>query len=119
VEGEGGVGSIARYRVRGDFGMVFDLETRVEELREPEYILLSSRGDLAGTGEWRLCSDGPVTHVTYTWNVEPTRPLIRLLSRLPGARGRMARSHDGVMTAGGENLARLLAEDAERASITV
>jgi uncharacterized protein YndB with AHSA1/START domain len=111
VDGDGGVGTIARYRVRGDFGMLFDLETRVEEMREPEYMLLSSTGDLAGTGEWRLRSEGATTYVTYTWNVEPTRSWVRFVSRIPGAQRRMARSHDGVMTAGGENLTRLLAEE--------
>lgn len=109
VEGDGGVGTLSRYRVRGDFGLGFDFETRVDERREPEYLLVSSRGDLTGTGEWRLERDGSGTKVVYTWDVDLGRRGLRLFSRLPGSRRRMERSHDRVMSAGGENLARLLA----------
>jgi uncharacterized protein YndB with AHSA1/START domain len=108
VRGDGGVGTLARYRVRGDFGMVFDLLTRVEEIGEPEFLRLESRGGLVGTGEWRLASDGSTTRVTYTWDVEPSSRVLRALSRIPPLRRRMERSHDGVMEAGGRNLARLL-----------
>jgi uncharacterized protein YndB with AHSA1/START domain len=108
VRGDGGVGTLARYRVRGDFGLVFDLVMRVDEIREPELLRLTSRGGLVGTGEWRLTSDGPATRVTYAWDVEPSNRFLRGLSRIPALRRRMERSHDGVMEAGGRNLALLL-----------
>ncbi len=111
VEGEGGVGTVSRYLVRGDFGMRFHLETTVVEIHEPQSIRLTSTGGLIGTGVWQLHADGPTTKVTYVWDVEPSNPVLRLLSRIPPLHRRMERSHDGVMTAWGENLARLLAAD--------
>jgi uncharacterized protein YndB with AHSA1/START domain len=109
VNGDGGVGTVSRYLVRGDFGLRFDLETTVVDIQEPQSIRLTSTGGLVGTGVWWLHADGQRTHVTYTWDVEPSNPILRLLSRMPFIRRRMEHSHDGVMTAGGENLARLLA----------
>ena len=109
VDGDGGVGTIARYLVKGDYGMRFDLVTVVEVLDEPRRIQLRSSGGLVGTGLWTLREDGEATYVTYVWDVEPSNPLLRLLSRVPALRRRMERSHDRVMEAGGKNLARLLA----------
>jgi uncharacterized protein YndB with AHSA1/START domain len=118
VEGDGGVGTVSRYLVRGDFGLRFNLETTVVDLQEPQSIRLTSTGGLVGTGVWWLHADGPRTKVTYVWEVEPSNPFLRLLARIPFVRRRMERSHDGVMTAGGENLARLLAARAtDRVSI--
>jgi uncharacterized protein YndB with AHSA1/START domain len=111
VEGDGGVGTVSRYLVRGDFGMRFHLETTVVEIHEPQSIRLTSTGGLVGTGVWHLRTSGPTTEVSYIWEVEPSNPVLRLLSRIPALRRRMERSHDGVMSAGGENLARLLAAD--------
>ncbi len=110
TEGDGEIGSVARYKVSGDFGFVFYFATRVEEKREPEYIRVSAAGDLAGTGEWFLQQRDGGTDVTYIWDVDVRRPIVRWLSYVPGARAAMKRSHDGVMEEGGENLARLLAE---------
>ena len=51
---DGAIGSVTRYRVRGDFGLVFDFTLRVEAKRAPEYLRLRAAGDFAGSGEWRL-----------------------------------------------------------------
>lgn len=112
VDGTGEVGTLPYFRVRGDFGLRFDLVTRIEEVRHPEYLRLASAGGLAGTRVWRLAHEDGATSVTYVWDVEPTNRLLRLLSRIPPIRRRMVRSHDGVMEAGGRNLARLLESDA-------
>ncbi len=119
VKGDGGVGTLSSYRVRGDYGMGFKLVTRLDEIREPEYMRLTARGGLAGTGVWSLKTDGSGTQVTYVWDVEPTNPFLRLLSRFPPVRRRMERSHDGVMQAGGRNLARLLEADVGGAACDV
>ncbi|MBX6342599.1 MAG: hypothetical protein IRY97_09090, partial [Thermomicrobiaceae bacterium] len=69
-------------------------------------------GDFRGEGQWLLRERDGQTAVTYDWDVDLTRPGLRLAARLPGARGRLERSHDRVMAEGGRRLARLLAEEA-------
>lgn len=110
ISGDGEVGSVTQYRVRGDFGLIFDFTTEVEETQAPEYLRLKANGDLSGTGEWRLRTEEGRTEVTYVWEVEVRQLWLRLLGMLPGSRRFMERSHNRVMTAGGANLARLLEE---------
>lgn len=110
VRGERGKpGSATAYRVRGDFGFVFDFTMELVESQPPESMKLVASGDFVGTGEWALRPDGDGTAVTYIWNVDVRKPWIRFLSMLPGARHRLEQSHDRVMTEGGRNLARLVA----------
>lgn len=108
---DGEIGTVTRYRVRGDLGLVFNFTLRVVERRPPEYLKLIAEGDFVGTGEWQLRPEGASTSVTYIWDVDVQLPWARLLSRLPGARHRLEESHDRVMRAGGINLARLLADE--------
>ena len=110
VSGDGEIGSMTRYRVRGDFGLAFDFTMQVKEKREPEHLRLMADGDFTGFGEWRLQSENGQTAVSYTWEVEVNRFWPRLLGRLPGSYRYLKRSHDRVMDAGGANLARLLSE---------
>lgn len=42
VSGDGEIGSITRYRVRGDFGLAFDFTMQVKEKREPEHLRLTA-----------------------------------------------------------------------------
>ncbi len=106
------VGAVSRYRVRGSMGLVFDFTLTVAAVREPAYLLLRASGDFVGTGEWHLASAESGTTVTYVWDVEVQRPVLRWLSRLPGARAYLTRSHHRVMAEGGRNLARLLEAEA-------
>lgn len=92
--------------------MLFDITLRLVEQRAPQYMRLVSEGDLIGTGEWILRDEGGKTAVTYVWNVTPRRRALRLAGGLPFLRRRMELSHDRVMAAGQENLARLLAAGA-------
>lgn len=111
ISGEKGeIGSIIQYRVRGDLGLVFDFTMTLERMQKPKYLFLRAAGDFIGTGEWRIQQKENHTHVIYTWEVEVQRWWLRFLSRLPGARKYLQRSHDRVMTTGGANLAKLLAQ---------
>ncbi len=54
ISGDGEVGSVIQYRIRGDFGLVFDFTAETEETQAPEHLQLKAKGDLLGTGAWHL-----------------------------------------------------------------
>jgi uncharacterized protein YndB with AHSA1/START domain len=111
---EAGVGQRGRYvwKAKLPYRVEFFIETtRVER---PRLLEGSARGELAGTGRWRLFQEGEVTAVLYEWNVSTTRWWMNLLA--PVARPVFAANHDYVMRHGGEGIAgllgaRLLAQD--------
>jgi hypothetical protein len=103
---ETGVGRLARYtwRSRLPYELAFEvLTTRAER---PRLLEGEARGELAGTGRWRLFAEGETTAVLYEWNVRTTRAWMNLLA--PLARPIFAWNHDWVMRRGGEGLAGLL-----------
>jgi hypothetical protein len=76
---------------------------------KPHLLEGQARGELAGTGRWRLFEEdgeAPVTAVVYEWNVSTTKPWMSLLA--PIARPLFAWNHDWVMRNGGRGLADLL-----------
>jgi uncharacterized protein YndB with AHSA1/START domain len=88
------------------YGLAFDVE--VTELERPHRMRGRARGELDGEGLWELRPEGGGTHVRYTWRVEVTRPWMRALAPMLAPVFRW--NHNGVMRAGGEGLARHLAE---------
>ena len=69
----GRVGSVHRVRWRSGALYSVELEFTVDEVREPALMSGHSRGDLAGTGTWRLLEQDGVTAVLYQWDVRTTR----------------------------------------------
>lgn len=102
---EGDVGAVWRYTWRSR--LPYDLEFEMETTRvEPPHVLVGrARGELVGTGTWRLF-EGLGTAVVYEWDVDTTRDWMNALA--PVARPVFAWNHDIVMRRGGEGLARLL-----------
>jgi uncharacterized protein YndB with AHSA1/START domain len=101
-----GVGQYGRYVWKSKLPYrleFFVLTTRVER---PLLLEGEASGELAGTGRWRLFSEGGVTAVTYEWNVRTTRAWMNALS--PVAKPIFQVNHDWVMRNGGAGLARLL-----------
>ncbi len=92
------------------YALRFSLE--ITDLVPPTMMRLRSRGDLDGWGRWDLRAGGDTTAVTYSWDVDLTRPVLSTLSRLPFARGLLERNHDAVMSQGFGNLQRLLRNEA-------
>ena len=92
------------------YALRFSLE--ITDLVPPTLMRLRSRGDLDGSGQWDLRAGGERTAVTYTWDVDLTRPMLATLSQLPFARGLLERNHDAVMSQGFGNLQRLLRNEA-------
>ena len=74
-------------------------------VERPHLIELEARGELAGTGRWRIF-DGDAVAVTYERRVRTTRPWMNALA--PLARPLFEWNHNAVMRRGGEGLAGLL-----------
>lgn len=101
-----GVGGkyLVEWRSRVPYSVEFEFE--VDRVEAPALMEGRARGDLAGTGRWRLIEDGGVTAVLYEWEVETTRPWMNAVA--PVARPIFEWNHDLVMRWGGEGLARRL-----------
>lgn len=77
------------------------------EREEPPVVLAgTARGELRGTGTWRLYESELGTASTWEWNVATTAAWMNALG--PVARPAFAWNHHRVMRRGGEGLARRL-----------
>jgi len=104
---------------RGGIGAVFDLHTRgwlpytlrwklrIVEKQPPRRIALEASGDLVGHGVWTLSADGPWVNVTFDWQVQANKPLLRRWSWLLWPL--FAANHHWAMGRGQESLVRELA----------
>jgi uncharacterized protein YndB with AHSA1/START domain len=113
THGPAAIGSRTRYRVRGDFNVLFEFELKVVEHNPPTQMKLEASGDFIGTGEWKLRPEGDGCAVTYVWNVAVQKSWSPWVRFIPGMRHRLEQSHDRVMTEGGRNLAAILARSRE------
>jgi hypothetical protein len=97
-----------RYRIAWQSRLPYPLEFdfRVDEVDRPAVMAGSARGELSGTGRWRLFEQNGVCAVLYEWDVATTKRWMNLLA--PLARPVFAYNHDVVMGWGGEGLARRL-----------
>lgn len=100
------VGSRYRVRWRSWVPYAIGFEFEVDEVRRPGYMRGRARGDLEGTGTWRLFEEDGVTAVTYEWQVRTGKAWMNAVA--PVARPVFERNHDWVMARGGEGLAREL-----------
>jgi hypothetical protein len=87
------------------------VELEVTESLAPQRLRAQSRGDLQGEGIWLLREHAPYTDVTYLWRVQLPAGWMRALAPVLAPLYRW--SHDRVMRAGGEGLARYLGQSAE------
>ena len=92
------------WRSRIPYELEFEFD--VQEREPPCSMFGHARGELTGTGHWRLFERDGVTAVLYEWNVRTTRPWMNALA--PVARPVFEYNHNVVMRWGGEGLARHL-----------
>jgi hypothetical protein len=100
--GEHGVGRRVRVLTKGWLPYTLSWSFRVVASRHPHGFTLEAEGDLAGRGVWTIEERGAFVHVTYDWQVEAKKPLLRLLS--PLARPVFAANHRWAMRRGEESL---------------
>ena len=111
ADGRGGRHMI-EWRSRLPYPLVFEFTTDVVE--RPYLMEGRARGELDGTGRWRLFEQDGVTAVLYEWEVATTKAWMNVFA--PVGRPFFRWNHDVVMGWGGEGLARrvgarLLASD--------
>ena len=90
------------WRSRLPYPLVFEFTT--ERVERPTLMEGRARGELDGTGRWRLFEQDGVTAVLYEWDVRTTKRWMNLLA--PVGRPVFRWNHDTVMRWGGEGLAR-------------
>lgn len=97
-----------RYRTTWRGRLPYDLTFETETIQTERPVLIESRarGQLRGTGTWRLQSTGAATRVHYRWAVRTERPWMNALA--PLARPLFVWNHDAVMRWGAEGLSRRL-----------
>ena len=86
--------------VRGALGTTVRFTQHTELLRAPELMQFRVEGDLVGSGLLALLDEDDATRVMLSWNVDLTNPWFRALSRLPGMRAILARTHSQAMEEG-------------------
>jgi uncharacterized protein YndB with AHSA1/START domain len=96
---ESGVGALHRcvWKSRLPYKLAFNMQTT--RVQSPHTLEGVARGELEGTGRWRLSHKDGITTVRYTWQVRTTKPWMRVLA--PLARPIFEWNHDVVMRQGG------------------
>lgn len=102
---DNGTGNVRRYVWRSRLPYTLNFELRVTRVQRPVALEGVSSGELAGRGTWNLSSDGTVTTIRNTWEVQTTKAWMNLLA--PIARPLFAWNHAYSMRQGGEALAKL------------
>lgn len=101
-----GVGKVFEIAWRSVLPYELAFEVRVTRVEEPRLMEGKARGELEGTGLWRLAPDDGGTLVVYEWDVHTTKMWMNLLG--PLARPVFNWNHDRVMAAGRRGLERVL-----------
>jgi uncharacterized protein YndB with AHSA1/START domain len=92
------------WRTRLPYTLAFDTETVA--LEKHKVLVARAKGDVNGTGTWRLSENGNGTEVSYEWRVDLASGWKRQLAPLAAPVFRW--NHEGVMRAGGEGLSGYL-----------
>jgi hypothetical protein len=113
---ETGIGRRGRYEWRSTIPYPVRFEVVATRIERPRLLEGDASGGLVGTGRWRLFAadddaarQGPLTAVTYEWNVRTPKAWMNLLAPIAAPVFRW--KHDRIMAAGGRGLARRLGAD--------
>jgi mannose-6-phosphate isomerase-like protein (cupin superfamily)/uncharacterized protein YndB with AHSA1/START domain len=112
----GSVGAKTEVIAGGFLPYTIKLELEVERIERPQLLAVLSRGDLEGTGTWRLHEFDGGTAVSYDWRVRASKPLIRRFS--PVVKPLFRANHTWVMRRGELALRRWLANPQRGAQVT-
>lgn len=102
-----GVGKVIDLYTKGWLPYTLRWRFRVTEVEYARRIVLVAEGDFAGRGVWTFAQDGPEAVISYQWDVQAEKPLLRRLSFL--LRPIFAANHHWAMRMGEVSLRRELA----------
>jgi uncharacterized protein YndB with AHSA1/START domain len=105
-----GLGSIHRITWKTALPYHLTFDTRMTRIEPMSIIEGQASGELDGRGLWTLRPEGERTHVRYDWNVEVTKPWMKILA--PILRPVFAWNHNIVMGWGEEDIRSRLAATA-------
>jgi len=115
-----GVGAVISLYTKGWLPYTLRWQFRVTEVEHLRRLVIRAEGDFVGRGIWTFAQDDEWVNVTYDWQIEAQKPLLRQLSFL--FKPVFAANHEWAMRMGEESirleLARRRAKTAaERARI--
>jgi hypothetical protein len=77
-----GVGRRVRLRTKGWLPYTLQWESMVTESRYPYGFTIAAAGDFVGRGIWTFQQSGRFVDITYDWEIEAEKPLLRTLTPL-------------------------------------
>jgi hypothetical protein len=99
---ENRVGAVLDLYTKGWLPYTLRWQLRVTDAHYPNGFSFAAWGDFVGRGTWTFVQDGPIVVVTYDWDIEAQKPLLRRLSFLLGPV--FAANHRWAMEKGYESL---------------
>jgi hypothetical protein len=99
-----GEGALWRSPWRSILPYTLDFDFAIETVERPSLLVGRARGELAGTGTWRVYESPLGTASTWEWQVGTTREWMNAAG--PFARPVFAWNHHRIMRWGGEGAAR-------------
>jgi uncharacterized protein YndB with AHSA1/START domain len=103
---ERGEGALWRAAWRSVLPYTLEFEFELEHVERPSILVGRARGDLEGSGTWRLYEGEAGTASTWEWVVRTTQPWMNAFG--PSARPVFAWNHHRIMRRGAEGVARRL-----------
>jgi hypothetical protein len=99
---EKGLGKVYDLHTKGWLPYTLRWQMTIVEKKPPSRLVLEARGDFAGRGVWTITGDAPWVDVTFDWQVEVTKPLLRRFSFL--IKPVFAANHRWAMAVGEKSL---------------
>jgi hypothetical protein len=106
-----GVGSAYELYTKGWLPYRLRWTFRVTEVEYERRIAIEAWGDFAGVGEWNFLQEGEFAVVTYDWQIQAEKPLLRRLSWL--LKPLFSANHRWAMSQGLRSLKKELASRAQ------
>ena len=97
-----GVGAVIRLYTKGWLPYTLRWQFQVTEVEHLRRLVIRAEGDFVGRGIWTFAQDGDWVNVTYDWQIEAQKPLLRRLSFL--FKPLFAANHEWAMRMGEESI---------------
>jgi hypothetical protein len=75
-----GTGRCVQFHTKGWLPYTLEWEACTTETIPSRQIAFNATGDFTGRGVWSFTQDGAFTDITFEWNLEPGKPLLRYLT---------------------------------------